>query len=540
MTEGISARSKKAQRKRQQPSVQEAAEVSYDATLLADFKDMFTGNQQGYGVHTMSARNGWVHSMKKGGATAAAYKAHLNGTQGLGIAPTMAGDVCLFGCIDWDEHHVTKEDVDLVGIAEKVAVSKLPLVVCRSKGGGAHILAFFSEPVQASKCKALLTMFSQQLGISDTAEIFPKQTRVIEGQMGNTINLPYYECTNTERYAISNGMPQTFDQFMRQAASVALDAEQLNDMLGGEHAQAPPCLQHIITHGAVKGNRNEAMFNMSLYLRKRYPEDYRDKLYDLNASIFTTPLPMVELRRVISSTVKKDYLYRCQESPCKDFCNKEECLSREYGITPEDSANSAETMFCRLCKVKTDPVQWELGVGQHTIYTSTHVLMDYRKLMETVAERTTTLLPVMKNNEWWRILQDLMNHAEEIDAPQDSTVGGIFVMKLTEFIRRARIPSIDTPQAQSREGLLMSQPVLEFAPDDPNVMVAHFRAIDFMEALKRSRAGNITGSALWNTLRKHGVESGRVRVGKTVVAVWSVKVVMDDTQRIVPVFKTDF
>ena len=508
--------------------------------LLVAFYDLFSGNSAGYGKHKY-AGNKWKKWTNKGAVKLIDYAKHLDGQEGLGIVPIKSGSVCSYSCIDWDEHKKTGIDADLIALSTKIAEMELPLIACRSKSGGAHIYGFYDTPMPATKCRQLMIEFAKRLDIYSTSEIFPKQSQIRDGQCGSTLDLPYYDHSNTQRFAVVDSRVLNLQEFIRTASLTAITEEYMDEYLGGEHKDAPPCLQHIITHGTDKGQRNEAVYNLTLYLRKRFPNDYRDKIYDMNHVVFHKPLQIKELRRTVTSASKKDYHYRCNESPCKDFCDKEACLDREYGIKPDDEMCINDAVFSRLKKYQTDPVQWEIGVQQFTVSVNTMYLMDYKKLREAIAEATTILIPHMRNEEWLRVLQGLMENAEVVDAPSDATTGGIILYKLREYLKKARVPQAgdSTDTAEARSPLLRGCPVLE-KDKTHTKMIAHFSGVDFIEFLKRSRVGNHSPSAVWNTLRVTGVRNGRVRVGKRVIPVWSVQADIDSEYQVTPVFKTDF
>jgi hypothetical protein len=58
-------------------------------------------------------------------------------------------------------------------LIEKIRKLKLPLVVCRSKSGGAHCFLFTTEWVDAKDMQATLQQISAALGYGGS-EIFPK------------------------------------------------------------------------------------------------------------------------------------------------------------------------------------------------------------------------------------------------------------------------------------------------------------------------------------------------------------------------------
>jgi hypothetical protein len=55
----------------------------------------------------------------------------------LGIIPITENNDCRWGCIDIDEYNF-----DHTSLIKSIRNHKLPLIVCRSKSGGAHVFLF--------------------------------------------------------------------------------------------------------------------------------------------------------------------------------------------------------------------------------------------------------------------------------------------------------------------------------------------------------------------------------------------------------------
>ena len=127
------------------------------------------------------------------------WQRHLDGKYGVGIIPIRDDSTCLFGAIDIDAY----QDINHAQIAATLAKRDLPLIVCRSKFGGAHVYLFSTEPVPASQMQAKLRDIAARIG-HGTAEIFPKRTRMGgDRDLGSWINMPYLDAANTNRYAIA-------------------------------------------------------------------------------------------------------------------------------------------------------------------------------------------------------------------------------------------------------------------------------------------------------------------------------------------------
>lgn len=113
---------------------------------------------------------------------------HLSGRQSVGIVAIDENNSCVWGAIDVDEYQL-----DLKDLSKKLAKQELPLILCRSKSGGAHIYIFLQEPVAASMLQRKLRQLAAAIGYGQ-AEIFPKQTQLLleRGDRGSTLNMPYF------------------------------------------------------------------------------------------------------------------------------------------------------------------------------------------------------------------------------------------------------------------------------------------------------------------------------------------------------------
>ena len=75
------------------------------------------------------------------------WKGHLSGKgASVGIIPINADNKCKWGCIDIDQYNL-----DHKNLIAKIRDLKLPLIVCRSKSGGAHVFIFCKEWMPAKE-----------------------------------------------------------------------------------------------------------------------------------------------------------------------------------------------------------------------------------------------------------------------------------------------------------------------------------------------------------------------------------------------------
>jgi hypothetical protein len=170
---------------------------------IESFKEIFKGLERAHGVTKVGQSNGdgtkvqGKSFIKREPVTDELWLKHLQGTESLGIIPINDNNQCRWGCIDIDSY----AGFDHKKLVNKISSLDLPLIVCRSKSGGAHVFLFTSNYVSAKLMQSKLTQIKAVLGYSGS-EVFPKQTELkSEDDTGNFLNLPYFNGDDSTRYA---------------------------------------------------------------------------------------------------------------------------------------------------------------------------------------------------------------------------------------------------------------------------------------------------------------------------------------------------
>lgn len=491
------------------------------------YSQLFRGNLRSYGEWDPGKASQSMRTVK-GEITIDQFRHHINGVLGVGVVPIRDDGMCWFGAIDVDNHG-KGEDLDLVMVEAKVKSAELPLVVCRSKSGGAHLYLFGREPLRADMVKTILTKWMSELKLEGSDCVFPKQVKLVldsKGQrpLGNWINLPYFGGDQTNRYALDNGVRCPFDLFLDNAENGAITQDQLEEYFGSEHSDAPPCIRKALKEGIPEGSRNEALFHLTIYNKKRHPEGAREMSHAMQSEVFASPLPFGEADSVIKSALKKSYGYSCKKEPWASWCDKEVCRKCKFGISETDytaMANEAKLpVFSDLVKyLNTEPVIWELKMDGAPVTMNTEELVDYRAVRIKAMEKINVVLPsTIKAAQWSdEILASLMKNVRLEEAPVESSPVGILAIRLDEFLRKADLSSAgDDPS--DKEGLLRGMPVVQMFQGSKVIM---FRSIDYEDFLKRTRTDMPKSRNLWHRANKEmGVSFARVRVKLQVIQVW--------------------
>lgn len=518
-------------------------------SLAKDFADLFSGNLRSYGQWDPSTGN---MVTEKAEVTEEHYAAHLSGRMGLGVVPVTDGGTCKFGCIDVDNHGKGSDgsDIDIAALAAKIEQYRLPLVPTRSKSGGCHLYLFGQDYLPAKLVIRLLNSWRDMLQIKTHVDIFPKQDSLVtssgEKSLGNWINLCYFNVDDTVRYAVNEkGERISFELFVQMAQSKRVTVEQLQEMATREHLEAPPCIQKMIHTGVESGSRNDAMYNVVVYLKRARPENFFDDAMALNKTMFDKPLGPAEAKKVIRSASRRDYLYKCSEDPCKSLCDRKVCVTREFGISMDEAkdldAQDSLPQFTDLIEYQSDPPRWGLHVNGTLIANiPTIILRDPAAMGNLIFERIKINIPKISQESWRRrVLDPLVPNLRVVEVPKEASASGVIAAKFTEFVQKADLTS-DGTNTEDRKALTRNIPIVQVVN---GVRCVVFKGTAFSEFLKRNKAEVLHGMDLWIALRRDcGADHDKMRVpGGKVINVWYAPITEEHEVKIdEPVFRSEY
>ena len=449
-------------------------------SLAEQFAIRYAGLRQAYGTFTATddlredgkanGKNVTISKELSDDDLLKLWEGHLSGKQSVGIVPIDENNTCVWGAIDVDEYQL-----DLKGLAKKLVKHKLPLVLCRSKSGGAHIYLFIDEPVSASLLQRKLRQLAASIGFGQ-AEIFPKQTQLLleRGDRGSTLNMPYFGGENSTRYAYGEkGQALTPEEFLAYAEKITFSKADLESYEATPLTedvdwldQAPPCLQHLVVQGFPKGTRNSGLFNVGVFLRKKYPDDWEKRLEDVNMQYMQPPLGAQEVLTIGKQLQRKDYFYRCNDQPIASHCNSPLCRTRKHGI----GANGGTPLFSNLTKQDSDPPIWFLDVEGGRLELETDDLLNQNRFQRKCMDALNKIPPKVKENVWRQIIQQLLDALTVVEVPKESSTEGHFMELLESFCTER--------PARERDELLLHKPWT-------NKGKTYFRLADLMEYLHR-------------------------------------------------------
>tara|TARA_R100001594_G_scaffold7561_3_gene20354 strand:+ start:296 stop:1810 length:1515 start_codon:yes stop_codon:yes gene_type:complete len=402
------------------------------------FKLIFSGLDRAYGQYKSEGQksNGKISGKAfiiKESVTDKLWTDHIEKKDpSLGIIPIRDDSTCSWGCIDVDTY-----PLDYKKIISQIRELKLPLVMCRSKSGGAHIFIFLKEPVQAGLVRDKLTEWAAEIGYAN-CEIFPKQVeiRADRGDTGNFLNLPYHGGDDTNRYAFNDdGSGSSLDEFFQLYDTYAVDQETLLSIKVKrkkevkELEDGPPCLATLMSQGIPEGGRDNTLYQYAVYAKKKWPDDWQNKIDEFNHKYMERPLGSAQVQKTVTQHEKKEYQYKCKDQPMCAVCSPVICRSRQYGI-----GDSFEHSFSDLTKFQSDQSVWFLNVDGYRIVLETEELFDQNKFRKACMDKINIIPNAMRPNSWTTRLQQLLRDVEIIEMPKEIRKEGRFKTLLEQFL----------------------------------------------------------------------------------------------------------
>jgi hypothetical protein len=463
-----------------------------DEELVKRMMSRFEGFHEAYGSYDPEAakadmRGGKVEIKataytKRRPVTLELWDSHLSGISPLGIIPIRDNNTVLWGCIDIDLY-----GIDVVELIQNINDEKLPLIVCKTKSGGAHVFLFMASPVDAGQMRIGLRNIAAVLRHGNS-EIFPKQDRVMleHGDLGSWLNMPYF---GEDRQAYNpDGSFMSLKEFLKLADSLeqppnwfeqdesdgSRRSHSGSSARGGmaEFKDGPPCMQHLSAIGIGEGGRNTGIYAIGIFAKKKFPNSWEEVLESFNRDIAQPPLPATELVDIIKRLRQKEYNYPCKDQPIVAHCNSAVCRTRKYGV---GGSMNEMPVISGLTRIGRDPPLWFLTVGEERMEFTTDLLMNYHNFKRYCWERTGNMFNNMKQSDWEKVLGAQETTLIEESAEVSNT--GRFEEILDDFVN-------DEHRARQKDDILLRHAWLDDTDSDVNEHKHYFRLQDLQKYLE--------------------------------------------------------
>lgn len=401
--------------------------------------------------------------------------AHLKGTKRMGMIPLRDDNSVNFCAIDHDAY---KENINHELIARQII--NLPLILTKSKSGGAHLWMFSKTPLPAAKVIKCLRHWVNELGWSPKTEVFPKQSeRAGATDIGNWINLPYFgwlsdapQCTAlVASKADATCHVLTLEEFLTLAENATPPDKYVEDAAlkvrsknpkSSEilFADGPPCIQSILEaaskEGWSEGSRNNTLWHIAVYLSKQGHDESKllRKLEDMNKTNWefqnpirgekdkyeTLTVPPVglqdkEIAAIARSASRKDYGYKCQDEPMKGLCNHSLCKLRTWGVGSGGRKGELENAITSWVTIKGNPAHWYFSYGDVRVHIKTaRDLANAKAFKIAVMNATGLAFPDIPEKVFGPMITEFIENGDMREAPSETQTRVQVQMYLAQFI----------------------------------------------------------------------------------------------------------
>ena len=477
-------------------------------TQVRRFAALFKGYSRAYGQYSLrkeaepgqkNVSTGKDIKTIQGPITKEVWLDHLNGTgPGLGVIMLQDNDTCRFGAIDVDDCNVNHEL-----LYNKIHKLSLPLVVCRSKSGGAHLYVFTTEDIPGVIMRDRLDEWRAALGLSNKTEVFPKQVSRAGDETGNWINLPFQNAERTVRFAFKNADPLSLDLFLDWAEACRVDLARMRQPCYSSREEedlffeGPPCLVTLHGNGGFPDKtRNNGMFAIGIYLQKRYGDSWAEHMDRYNDVMGHQS--SVEIAELIKNLKKKenrgngaDYTYPCKREPLNAVCQRRACLSREYGIGDAGTASARVEIMgvIRYDHPAPDPPIWSFEINTRRVKVDNDTFYSRDALNRACMAQAGCVPLHMPPAKWLKQLNELVQSAEVVPMPEDASPTGQLWERIEMFLQQG-------VNALSREEVLTGK----VYRDDGK---AFFRGVDLFTYLDARRVKYSSEQMVWQLLHAH-------------------------------------
>lgn len=479
------------------------------------FHAAFKGLERAHGTYDLPDKKSRVAGQKFTGkartvqepVTDHKWEEHLGGKKGIGIVPIDEDSACVFGAIDIDIY----EGLDLKRLENLIDKFHLPLIPCTTKSGGIHLYLFTSEPVAAKIIRSKLKEFAKLLGQGD-CEIFPKQDKIDDKATGNWINMPYFGGSRSTRQAVKNGTKLGPEEFLKHRDQMAVSLKMLKNFqpdIEDEIKGAPPCIRKIYysTEAELAGLRDQSYFNLSVFFKKKYPDDWQDH----SRAWCKEHLPKYcnergNISKCFDGVSKGEYQYQCKL--LEKICEKDECKLSEFGKENGGHLDIEVTDLIRRVTERGELVGYTLKVdGQILHIPDVESILLWLKF-KMLCYRDLSIIPGNVKQPVWEDKLREITQDQKIDIiPDDATPGGQALEYVDQYFEQMDLSA-------DKEMLLHGRPVM----NGDSVL---FKSTDLHEFLKAKRV-TIGQRELWRLLESIGgyADKNAIKIKGKSMKVW--------------------
>jgi hypothetical protein len=208
---------------------------------------------------------------------------------------------------------------------------------------------------------------------------------------------------------------------------------------------------------------------------------------------------------------RKEYAYKCSDSPINSHCNKDLCRTRKFGVGAAVSGASV----ANLRKYNSTPPVWFMDVNGEPLEMDTEALMNQMTFQKACMEQLNLMPRSVAKQQWESRISTLLNEMKDnesaiIEVAVDASTSGQFYDYLEEFCRHLQV-------AQDKEEILLRRPWT-----DEEQGITYFRLKDFENFLKKNKFFEYKSHRIAQRLRDINGSSVVLKIKGRAVRVWQI------------------
>lgn len=257
------------------------------------------------------------------------------------------------------------------------------------------------------------------------------------------------------------------------------------------------------------------MFNVAVYLRKRFPDDWQRRIDEYNGKMAN--ILSDEVQGIVKQVSKKAYSYKCKQPPINAVCNRRLCRLRLYGVGETDAVESRGHAIAALTRYETtngDEPLFAMEVNGKRVLVTTPQLYSRDEFNRACISQANVIPVHMTPVRWLKFLNDFLPTADIVPLPEDASPLGqlweniiVFLTQSVMATELARI-SLGVPY---REGSTI-----------------YFRSLDLFAHLNSRRVPFKSPQQVWELLRGKGGSKKFMNTGGRSMNVWFIPAPADE------------
>ena len=171
-----------------------------------------------------------------------------------------------------------------------------------------------------------------------------------------------------------------------------------------------------MSQGVPQGGRDNTLYQYAVYAKKKWPEEWQDKIDEFNHKYMDPPLRSQQVQKQSDNMNEKIINTNVKTNRCVQYALPLQCRARQYGI-----GNSFEHQVSDLTKFESDESTWFLNIDGRRLKLSTEQLYDQHKFRKACMNEINIMPNLMRPNDWDTRLQTLLEVVEVIQMPHEIT-----------------------------------------------------------------------------------------------------------------------